>query len=181
MLAGLRQCVEEQLREVTVTYFHERGDVLSRTPADGGWSIIQCMEHLNIFSAWYHPQIRRELVRRSAGPVSDTFQSSILGNYLISRVMPFGGKKYKAAKRHVPAQRLNAHSVIALFIYHQQELLRYLEKAESVDLDRTRISMSKIRCLKLKLGDMLQFLVLHNQRHLAQARKNYLSQIMSLK
>jgi hypothetical protein len=57
------------------------------------------------------------------------------------------------------------------FIAQQKEMLDLLDKARSVDLNKTKTSISITKFLKLKLGDTFRVIIYHNQRHLLQAEK----------
>src|ERR1700754_188972 len=97
MLAGLSASIRTQLKEATDIYQHEHQEVLLKPAADGGWSIAQCLERLNTYAAWYHPQMRRALAKSSLRPVPLDYHSSWLGNLFINMMRPVtGGRKYKA-------------------------------------------------------------------------------------
>jgi len=83
-----------------------------------------------------------------------------------------GQKKHKALKDYIPAPTLDAHAVVAEFIQQQEALLSYLKQAQHTDLNAVKIPISIFKWLKLKLGDVLQFLIAHNERHLVQAKRN---------
>jgi hypothetical protein len=82
------------------------------------------------------------------------------------------GKKFKAARQHQPEINLSGPKVIAEFIEQQEKLLLYLRQARRVNLDAIRIPVSVAHWLRMNLGDLLQFLIVHNERHLLQARQH---------
>ena len=51
-------------------------------------------------------------------------------------------------------------------------MLTYLKRAHQTDLNKIKIPVSILKWIKLNLGDVLQFLVAHNERHLLQAKRN---------
>ncbi|WP_118951793.1 DinB family protein [Taibaiella helva] len=167
LLHSLEQRVEQHLQITTARLQNLKPEQLLQPAPDGGWSIAQCLEHLNSYGRYYLPEIEKGLSR--ARPVTaDTFTSTWLGNYF-TRMMEPGAKKYKAPKDHRPAPDLDAVAVIATFIEQQETLLAYLRQAGAADMDKVRIPISIARWIRLKLGDVFRFLVAHNERHMQQA------------
>ena len=79
----------------------------------------------------------------------------------------------KAFKNHIPQAQLNAYKVVATFIQQLEDLHRYLDKGMEADLDkRLPISISKL--IKLKTGDVFRFIIAHNERHMQQAKRNFI-------
>lgn len=154
---------------------------LLQPATNGGWSIAQCLEHLNSYGDFYLPQIDKRLKVSVNHLTKDIFKSSWLGNYFIKMMEPTTGKKkYKAFKGHIPAPELDAYAVVATFIEQQEQLLILLKKAEKVNLNAIRIPISITRLVKLKLGDVFQFIIAHNERHIQQAMRVHKQEIDQL-
>ena len=58
------------------------------------------------------------------------------------------------------------------FIEQQKKMLKLLDAARKVSLNKTKTSISIIPVVKLKLGDTLRVVIYHNDRHLAQAQRS---------
>jgi len=151
LLEALENQVESHLKMAIHTFQNLDEPTLLKQPADGGWSIAQCFEHLNSYGQYYLPQIQKGIQKNQEKLASDTFKSSWLGNYFTNMMLPSNTKKYKAFKGHIPAVELNAHAVMAEFINQQEALLKYLKKARKVDLNTIRIPISIGKFIKLKL------------------------------
>ena len=163
---------EEHLQEAIRVFQNLDDAILLRPSVSGGWSIAQCLEHLNSYGYYYLPRIQQAL-ERSAGNDSGDFKSTWLGNYFARLMDPSSGKKkFKAFKDHIPSAHLEAPKVVAEFIRQQELLLHYLRQARSVNLDSPRIPISIFQWIKLKPGDVFQFVIAHDERHLQQARRN---------
>ena len=145
-------------------------EVLLKPAATGGWSIAQCIEHLNSYGRFYLPQIRSALERNKLSGTH--FSSTWLGTYFIKMMDPKSGKRYKAFKGHVPAGHLNAHEVISEFIKQQETMLQLLELSRKHDLNCVKIPLSIAPFVRLRLGDVYGFIIAHNNRHMEQARRN---------
>ncbi len=172
LLNELERKVEGHLQEA-VRFQNMIDSDLLKPAASGGWSIAQCMDHLNSYGHYYLPQIRKGLDKQKGKPSSEIFTSSWFGNYFTRMMDPkTGTKKYKALKNYIPGVNLNAHAVIAEFIEQQETFLSYLNEAQHVDLNRVKIPLSIFKWITFKLGDAFQFLISHNERHVLQALRN---------
>lgn len=173
LLDTLENRVESHLQQAIYQFQNMNEHDLLRPALDGGWSIAQCLEHLNSYGHYYLPKIREGLQKNHPVPPKNDFKSSWLGHYFIQMMEPnTGKKKYKAFKGHIPAPELDAYAVVADFIQQQETLLGLLRKARSTDLNAVKIPISIARLIKLKLGDVFQFIIAHNERHVQQALRN---------
>src|SRR6478736_5512374 len=177
LIARLEHKTEEHLTVTVKTFQNLTDTALLRPSTTGGWSIAQCLDHLNRYGHYYLPEIKSAMDRSKrqrdayASEGSDFFKSGWFGNYFTNMMDPKTGKSYKAFKEYIPSLELNAHEVVAEFILQQETLLMYLNNAATTDLS-TRLPISITSLIKLKLGDVFQFLIMHNERHLLQAKRN---------
>lgn len=171
LLSQLEASVENHL-QCAVRDLQNRGEEeLLRPSATGGWSVTQCLEHLNSYGRFYLPELQKALAK-SQQVDQKGFKSTWLGRYFKEMMDPSSGKrKYKAFKSHIPSQNLDAYRVVAEFIQQQEELLAHLQKAQQADLN-IRVPISITRFFRLKIGDVFQFLIAHDERHLQQAKRN---------
>lgn len=171
LLDALEQQAESHLDEAINTFQNLSERELLQPAVNGGWSIAQCLEHLNRYGNHYLPEIKNGLEKEF--PPNNIFKSSWLGSYFIKMMNPDSGKKkIKAFKEYMPPPQLDAYAVIAEFILQQETLLKYLRKARGKDLNKIKIAISITQWIKLTLGDVLQFLIAHNERHIRQAKRN---------
>lgn len=165
--------VEAHIQLALTDFQNSKTEVLLARAADGGWSIAQCLDHLNSYGHFYLPLIQKKLSAHAPRTSKETFTGSWLGNYFTRMMNPdTGKKKFKALKGHIPVADPDAPAVVAEFIRQQEILLSYIYQARVMDLDAIRIPLSVTRWLTLKLGDVFAFLIAHNERHIRQAKKN---------
>ena len=171
LLTTLEGEVESHLNDAVKIFQNLPAEKLLRPTANGGWSIAQCLWHLNSYGDYYLREIKLGLAKNY--PANPDFKSTWLGSYF-TRIMRPGAqmKKYKAFKNHIPPVELDAPQVVAAFIQQQEQLLLYLKQARHTDLNRIRIPISIMRWIKLKLGDVFQLVIAHDERHLQQAKRN---------
>nr|WP_068888738.1 DinB family protein [Pedobacter panaciterrae] len=171
-LESLKSSAKSQLVLVNSTLIHLPEKTLKSQRADGGWSILQCLDHLNTYSNHYLPQIETALAKAKPNPEPKQFKSGWLGKYFIGMMDPEKQSKYKAAKKHLPAKLLNAEQTLASFTANQKKFIELLDKISLSNLTDIRIKTSISKLITLKLGDTLKFLLVHNDRHICQAIKN---------
>jgi hypothetical protein len=135
------------------------------------WSMLECLEHLNLYGDFYLPELQKRLDKAPAVN-QRTFKSGILGNYFAMSMLPKAklNRMKTFASKDPSGSQLNA-SAIDRFIGQQITLLKMLELSKSIDLNRTKTSISISSWLKLKIGDTLRFVIYHNERHMQQAQR----------
>lgn len=169
LLNDLENSVEQHLQIATRDFQNMSTHELLMPGEQGGWSIAQCLEHLNRYGNYYLPAINEALNQKNSNFFSDHFRSGWFGDYFTKMMHPKTGKrKIKAFKPYNPPAILDAHAVVAVFVEQQEILLAYLERARNKDLDK-RVPISIAKWIRLKLGDVLQFVIAHNERHMQQA------------
>ena len=132
------------------------------------WSILECLEHLNLYGDFYLPQIETKITN-SITTTDFEFKGGILGNYFIKSMLP--KEKLNKMKTFKDKNPINANlekTVIDKFINQQIQLLNLLNQARNVSLNKVKIQTSISSLIKLKLGDTFQFYINHIVRHLSQ-------------
>ncbi len=173
LLFMLEHKVEAQLQDAIRIFQNLDETLLLRPSTSGGWSIAQCLEHLNSYGHYYLPRIQHSIEQAPEKNSGQLFKSSWLGNYFVQMMDPATSrKKYKAFRGHIPPPELEPYEVVGEFIRQQEMLLKLLNEAQRIDLNTLKIPLSISHWVKLKLGDIFGFIVAHNERHLIQAKRN---------
>ncbi len=145
LIKNLESRVEFSI-QLAVTVFQNLDSELLLSPSvTGGWSIAECLDHLNSYGNFYLPQIKLGL-DTSNGTHPTEFKSSWLGNYFNELMKP-NNKKMKAFKKHLPKKDLDTVAIVAEFIHQQELLLTYLEAAKIHDLNKIKIPISISRLI----------------------------------
>nr|WP_295933827.1 DinB family protein [uncultured Dyadobacter sp.] len=176
LLQKLDDQVERHIADTIALFQNRDSDFLNRPSATGGWSIAQCLDHLNSYGNYYLPKMREKLAEASPTNAT-TFTSTWLGSYFIRMMDPQTGKrKYKAFKGHIPEANLDSAAVVGEFIRQQEDLLYLLREGVQKDIDAIRIPVSILPFIRMKIGDTFQFIIAHNERHMQQAKRNLVPQ-----
>ena len=135
LLQKLDDVVEQHISDAVALFQNRNDEFLNKPSATGGWSIAQCLDHLNSYGHYYLPRMREKL---GAAPPANAkgFTSTWMGAYFTKMMDPETGKrKYKAFKGHIPHSQLDSASVVREFIRQQEELLYLLRDGMGKDLD----------------------------------------------
>lgn len=133
------------------------------------WSMLECMEHLNIYGDFYNPVIK-ESIKKTTTTAGKTFKSGVLGNYFVNLIAPKEKlNKMKILNENNPLGSRLDKNVIDRFIDQQKESLELIEKSKNVNLSKTKTAISISKLVKLRLGDTFRFIKAHNERHVLQA------------
>ena len=174
----LIETVEAHLVHATEIYQNLSDTQLTTPPPNGGWSVAQCLEHLNSYGHFYLPAVKKVLhpLANSAVSSGDTYRSGLLGQYFINLMKPENTKKFKAFKGHIPESNLDGTAVVAEFIEQQEQWLHLLTEINSTAQLNARVPISISPLIRLKMGDVFGFVIAHNARHIQQADRVLVSQ-----
>jgi len=144
---------------------------LNWKPAPDSWSILECLQHLNLYGEFYIPEIGKAINRHQASNSQELFKSGLLGNYFAKSMLPKNGvvtNKMKTFKDKVPAQSDLKLEVLQTFKKQQEQFLDLLNQAEKINISKAKTPITISNLIKLKLGDTFRFVIYHHQRHMVQ-------------
>lgn len=134
------------------------------------WSVLECIEHLNLYSDFYNSEIKKQLEDNHSKP-NATFKSGMIGNYFVKSMLPKKKlNKMKTSKDKNPIGSTLTIDVIDKFIIQQKELIDLIKKSKNVNLTKTKTAISISKLIKIRLGDTFRFIIAHNQRHIIQSK-----------
>jgi hypothetical protein len=171
LLSSLSRDVENILQQVQNDFTGLSHHELNVKENAHCWSVLECFEHLNRYSRFYHAEFERAVASGIKATADGEVKSSWLGKKFIDMMRPQNQKKQKTFKQMNPANSILNEGVLEEFIQHQQNLRSILQQAQNVDLVKTTVRVEFLRLLKMNLGDGLQFIAVHLQRHMLQAQR----------
>jgi hypothetical protein len=171
LVAELRGITDEAITTVS-GWRHIDPAMLNKKPNAEAWSMLECLEHLNLYGDFYLPEIEKRLVNAQRLP-GGTFKPGMIGNYFAGLMKPREGKikKMKSPRDKNPAGSTLNITTIERFLKQAELLKKLLAEAENADLTRTKTAISLSKLVKLRLGDTLRFYVYHIERHVLQAAR----------
>jgi hypothetical protein len=147
--------------------------VISRTADPKRWSALECFDHLNRSYADYLDKIELSIhkakARQWSAQPNAEIRYNMVGREAIRWVMPGNKRRFKTATRYNPASKNKVASPAAVksFLIHAE--IRLLQLAREVDLNRAQVGFALLPIVKYRLGNLLEFMVRHGQRHTIQA------------
>ncbi|MTI31603.1 DinB family protein [Xanthovirga aplysinae] len=140
--------------------------------APDSWSILECLEHLNLYGDFYLVEIENRILKAPKSQHSLKFKSGFLGNYFAQSMLPKKGKikKMKTFKDKNPLNSELSFSTLERFLKQQEKMLNLLEEARKLDLMKCKTAISISKWIKLQLGDTFRVVIYHNERHILQAK-----------
>jgi hypothetical protein len=140
-------------------------------PDGDGWSIAECLDHLNATARAYLPALDEG--------ISDAIRRGVYGegpfkyNWLGRLSVHFNDTRLRLTTPDDvrPAEGRTRREIIVAFRAYQVQYIDRLRQANGVDLARARVRMPAGSWLRIPLGSGFALMVAHARRHLVQAQK----------
>lgn len=168
LITGLIDLTKKNLNTAEA-FLQLSSDQLNKKSDSESWSAFECIAHLNIYGCFYLPEIENAIAK---APLStyNNFKSGFLGGYFVNIIKPKEKlHKMKTLKKFNPIGSQLNKDVLITFKEQQFKMLELLSKSSDVNLTKAKTGVSISKLIKMRLGDTLQFVIYHNQRHLIQA------------
>ena len=138
------------------------------------WNAMECFAHLNAHFDYFLPRIELAIHKSKARAwaPADQIRHNWTGRWAIRAVNPqnMGTSKRKSPKRIDPKKRpLSPHELKA-FLINCEMLLRLVQQCRQVNLNKASVKHFRWPGFRFLLGDLLDYMVLHAQRHFLQAQ-----------
>ena len=143
---------------------------LNAKPSPSSWSVLECIEHLNLYGDFYLPEIEGRILSSQKIKDDPSFKSGWFGEKTVQDMLPENGavKKMNTFKNKNPLNSNLTVASIDRFIKQQEGMLRLLDLSSSVRLEKVKTKIT-LPLIKFKLGTTFRFVIYHNQRHIWQA------------
>lgn len=177
LLAELHQLIHQTTATVRA-WRSMPAELLQYRPAEGSWTVLECLEHLNLYGDFYLPEIEKSMLAQQHSPARSTFRPGIIGNYFAGLMKVSEHKKLKkmaSPKDKNPIHAQPGITSLDRFLKQQERWTKLLNMAAAADLGKTKTAISLTSLLTLKLGDTFRFCIYHIERHVLQA-ENVLKQ-----
>lgn len=175
LLDRLESDLNDLLKRVRTQFADSPQEALRLRPAPEKWNAQECFAHLNAQFDYYLPRIELALHKAKARRwfPSEERQSNWLGRQAIRAANPafLAERPRRSPKAINPSKLLNVRdNEVKIFLINLEMMLRLIRQGREVDLNKPRIKPMRWHISSFLLGDLLEYLVLHAQRHLIQAQ-----------
>ncbi len=148
-------------------------DQLNRHPAEGSWSILDCLEHLNVGVTTALPAFDRSIAegrdrnQTSSGPFSYGWFSRMM----VASMEPPPRFRMRAPRlirvQAGPVRR--SVEIVPEFARIRDQLADRVRAADGLDLARVKTISPINRLIRMPIGAYFNFILAHDRRHLWQA------------
>ena len=167
----------EGLRAVTAEAQKEFGGLtaaqLNWQPAPDSWSVAQCFDHLIKVNRQFFPEMEKinAGTRKSSAWEKISPFTGFIGRWMIKNLDPASLKRLPAPKQGLPAASNIDPDVIDQFAVTQERTCELIAAADGVDLRKTVVTSPFMKFMTYSLADGFKIILVHEQRHLGQARR----------
>ncbi len=154
---------------------------LNQRPSEGSWSILECLEHINVTTEYYLNQL---VAIQSGNSTQDFGQHKAKTSWMVRQfaqsLRPSASKKIrfkmKTFKNLEPSNFSGSldKKVIDHYCTQHANLLAFCKEANALNLNQYKVISAIGKLLTFNIGEALLFLSAHTQRHLQQCTNTLL-------
>lgn len=151
----------------------ENRERLNERPAKGGWSIAECVDHVNVIARELVGPLREVIHEAKAkGKMSDrAHRPGFVGKYMTRSMEPPAKKKMKTQKLYEPTSNLDPDTLLEQYKDVHNTFKQLIRESDGVDLSKVKLKSPAMKILKLNIGDWFFFTASHERRHAWQAEQ----------
>lgn len=144
---------------------------MTTRPANGGWSAVECLIHLNLTTKQYIPLINAQIIQARADGLESpgSFRMDWTGRFLSWFLEPPYRMRGKTTPGAVPDRPRPPGPVLEEFRALNNQLVTLLNDAEGLSFQDIKIVSPFNTKLKYNLYSTFRILAAHERRHLWQA------------
>ena len=161
------------LQEAEGLYWGLSDSQLNWRPPSGGWSIAQCLDHLNRINDKMAAGIAEAIQRgRSSNMLHDgPYTYGFLSRWFLRTLQPPVAKRFRAAKPFQPAPHRSMDELKPDWERTHAKMQDLLHSCQGLDLARIKVQSPAARLIKYPLGVAFWIQTVHDRRHLWQMRQ----------
>ncbi|HLP95683.1 MAG TPA: DinB family protein [Saprospiraceae bacterium] len=174
LLDHLEESLQQLLKEVREHFAEASLAMLKQRPTPEQWSAMDCFAHLNAQFEGYLSRMELALHKAKARKwtPAQEWRSNWLGSSAIRKADPSNPKLRKSHKSINPLKKLAVRDTeLKAFLINAEMLLRLIRQAREVDINKASVKPLRWSLYRFRLGDLMEYLVLHARRHILQAKK----------
>ncbi len=134
------------------------------------WSAFECIQHLNLYAAYYLPALEQAINKARSNP-QENIKLHFMGRKSIEAVSLDTYKAQKTLKRMNPLSSQLSKDCVKAFLMHQEQLCKLIEQSAAMDINQKLVPIEFLKFFKLSIAETLIFTIEHQRRHLLQAEK----------
>lgn len=169
-----KQKLEFLTKEAADLFTPVNSEKLFHKPSLQQWSIAECLHHLIVSNETYFKifdEVLNGKFKMNFWQKKSPFTKSIASN-MLKTLGPDGKQKFKSPKLFLPSSvKRIPKGILNDFLAHQEKLATYISKLEDEKYKELIISSPAAGLITIPLHTALDILLIHEERHLAQAKR----------
>jgi hypothetical protein len=165
------ESLKAEARTLSSTYSDAQG---AWKPAEGRWSMVECLEHLNTTASAYLPFLEQAVAKcKARGKSGDgSIRHGMLSSWFAATLEPPPKKNFPAPKSFFPDPAKGSLSEsVDQFVAHQTSLQELLSSVDGLDCNGVKLRSPASALLRFRLGAAFAITDVHQRRHLWQAEQ----------
>jgi hypothetical protein len=144
-----------------------------RRPHKGGWSVAECLQHLNLSSEAFLGRLQQAIAGARAEGLDSQgpFRLDFFGWLLCRLLEPPYRMRVKTGAPFVPGAIAPADEVLGAFDRWQDALVDCVRSADGLAIDRVRVTSPFSARVKYSVYSSFRLVPVHQRRHLWQAEQ----------
>lgn len=145
---------------------------LNWRPSENSWSAGECFQHLIKINDYYIEHFKKA-GEDPGKKVSELgkFKSTLGGKFVLRGVNPEQKFKAKTSREYNPINSNIDGNIIKKFLEQHQLIKSLAAKCRGADLNKVKIASPFTKLIRYNIGDAFMIVMLHNQRHILQAKR----------
>lgn len=141
-------------------------------PPDGGWSVVQCLDHLARMNVFYVGAVMPAARRAAKTPGAFAgLHPGWFGRWFVRSMEPPVKRKLKAPIAQVkPGPQISCEQAVDAFVASHGPYRELVALAAETNPDRVIVHNPFYKRVRMKLSTVLLIVPAHDRRHLWQAR-----------
>jgi DinB superfamily len=147
--------------------------LLARRPREGSWSMIECIEHLNMSADPYFPLWESGIAQAGKRSVPDNapYRMDFWGRLLEWSLEPPPRFRFPTSKPFQPRSLSEIGPVLQGFLDRQQGIIQNLRKSRGLAVDNIKIASPFSQRVYYSVWSSFVVTAAHERRHLWQAEQ----------
>jgi hypothetical protein len=143
----------------------------NKRPANNGWSIAECIDHLIVTGVDYCDQFEEALkiLAEKNTRLTGELKHGFFGGRFMASVEPPVKRKFKSPTKWKPDSNINKTKATAAYLQLQDRWVDLIQKSAGWDITKVKLPSPAVGWVKFSAYDTLGINAAHQRRHIWQA------------
>jgi hypothetical protein len=144
----------------------------NKRPADNGWSVAECIDHLIATGADYCDKIDEAIqkLRDKNKLYTGEMKHGFFGGKFIGNVEPPVKRKFKSPAKWRPDSKINKAKATEAYLQLQDRWIDLIHKSQGLDLTKISLPSPAVSWIRFRAFDTFGINSAHQRRHMWQAK-----------